>query len=50
MNAPEDKFAAQLARTRTPFPASRKIYVTGSRADLRVPMREVTLTNGERVT
>jgi phosphomethylpyrimidine synthase len=27
-----------------PFPSSRKVYVTGSRADLRVPMREVTLT------
>jgi phosphomethylpyrimidine synthase len=24
-----------------PFPASRKIYVTGSRPDLRVPMREI---------
>src|SRR5262245_7537956 len=29
--------------TRT-FPASRKVYATGSRADLRVPMREVTQT------
>lgn len=29
--------------TRTPFAASRKIYVQGSRADLRVPMREITL-------
>ncbi len=33
-----------------PFPASRKCYVTGSRPDLRVPMREVaqtaTLTSG----
>ncbi len=27
-----------------PFPSSRKLYVTGSRPDLRVPMREVTLT------
>lgn len=27
-----------------PFPNSRKIYVTGSRPDVRVPMREVTLT------
>ena len=26
-----------------PFPSSRKVYVTGSRPDLRVPMREVTL-------
>src|SRR5262245_38707849 len=27
-------------------PASRKIYVTGSRADIRVPMREIALTGG----
>ena len=27
-----------------PFPASRKVYQTGSRPDLRVPMREVALT------
>jgi len=26
------------------FPASRKVYETGSRADLRVPMREIELT------
>ena len=29
------------------MPASRKIYVSGSRSDLRVPMREVTLSGGE---
>ncbi|MFZ0788451.1 MAG: phosphomethylpyrimidine synthase ThiC, partial [Chromatiaceae bacterium] len=27
-----------------PFPSSRKVYVEGSRADIRVPMREVTLS------
>ncbi len=27
-----------------PFPNSRKVYVTGSRHDIRVPMREVTLS------
>ena len=27
-------------------PASRKIYITGSRADLRVPMRQIALTGG----
>jgi phosphomethylpyrimidine synthase len=27
-----------------PFPGSRKVYVTGSRPDLRVPMREISLT------
>src|ERR1043166_5356742 len=26
------------------FPASRRVYLTGSRADLRVPMREITLS------
>ena len=30
--------------TRTPFPGSRKIYIEGSRPDIRVPFREVTLT------
>ena len=27
----------------TPFPASRKVYVTGANADVRVPMREISL-------
>ncbi|PXF30405.1 thiamine biosynthesis protein ThiC [Pokkaliibacter plantistimulans] len=27
-----------------PFPASQKIYIQGSREDIRVPMREITLT------
>ncbi len=30
--------------TTEPFPASRKVYVTGSHPSIRVPMREVTLT------
>lgn len=30
------------------FPNSKKIYVTGSRTDLRVPMREITLTETVR--
>lgn len=29
--------------TRAPFPNSRKVYVAGSRADIRVPMREIRL-------
>jgi phosphomethylpyrimidine synthase len=49
MNAPEDKLSQLLALTREPFPASRKIYLEGSQADLRVPLREVALTNGEVV-
>ena len=28
-----------------PLPNSRKIYVQGSRADIQVPMREITLTD-----
>ncbi len=31
------------------FPGSRKTYLQGSRADLRVPMREVALTSGDSV-
>ena len=48
MNAPE-RLAELLTLTREPFPASRKTLITGSRDDLRVPVREVTLTNGECV-
>ncbi|MFZ4552751.1 MAG: phosphomethylpyrimidine synthase ThiC, partial [Aquabacterium sp.] len=55
MNAPDPIVAPQaldeLTRlTREPLPASRKVYVTGSHEGVRVPMREVSLTNGERVT
>ena len=54
MNAPDKfdpaQFAELLALTRKPFPASQKIYVEGGvHPDLRVPMREVTLTNGEAI-
>jgi phosphomethylpyrimidine synthase len=49
MNAP-DKLSRLLALTREPLPASRKIYLTGSRPDLRVPLREITLSNQERVS
>ena len=55
MNAPDKfdaaQFAQRLAQTREPFPASRKVYAHGSVfPDLRVPMREVTLTNGEAIS
>ena len=30
------------AEVTEPFPASRKVYVTGSRPDIRVPMREIS--------
>jgi phosphomethylpyrimidine synthase len=50
MNAP-DRLAQVLALTREPFPASRKVHEPGRlHAQLRVPMREVLLTDGERVT
>ena len=49
MNAP-DKLDTLLSLTREPFPASRKTYLTGSRDDLRVPLRDVSLTNGEVVS
>ena len=48
MNAP-DKLSQLLSLTRAPLPASRKIHLHGSRSDLRVPMREIALSNGERV-
>jgi len=48
MNAP-DKLAQFITLTREPLPASRKIYVPGARPDVRVPMREITQSNGETV-
>lgn len=48
MTAPEQTLS-QSARVDSaalaPFPASRKVYVEGSRPDIRVPMREVSLTD-----
>ena len=32
----------------TDYPNSRKVYVTGSRPDLKVPMREIKLTDTRR--
>jgi phosphomethylpyrimidine synthase len=43
------EFVASLAHVDSnavqPFPSSRKVYVTGSRADIRVPMREISQTD-----
>ncbi|MCL1892920.1 MAG: phosphomethylpyrimidine synthase ThiC [Holophagaceae bacterium] len=39
------KVASQLADCWKPFPASEKIYIAGSRHDLRVPFRQVKLSN-----
>ena len=55
MNAPDPIVAqqalAELTRlTRAPLPASRKVYVTGHHTGVRVPMREVSLSNGECVS
>jgi phosphomethylpyrimidine synthase len=47
MNAPDP--IASLALSREPFPASRKLYVPGRLPGVSVPMREIALTNGERV-
>jgi phosphomethylpyrimidine synthase len=47
MSAIPDEFLSKTAalseEVTRPFPNSRKVFVQGSRADLRVPMREVTL-------
>ncbi len=49
MNAP-DKFTDLLRLTRAPLPASRKIYIPGSQANIQVPMREIMQSNGEAIT
>jgi phosphomethylpyrimidine synthase len=49
MNAP-DKFAPLLTLTREPFPASTKVFAPGALPGVAVPMREIALTSGERVT
>jgi len=49
MSATADEFLSQTAKIKDesvqPFPNSRKIYVQGSREDIRVPMREITVTD-----
>ncbi|MCT9809736.1 phosphomethylpyrimidine synthase ThiC [Acidovorax sp. Be4] len=58
MNAPQPEFPTTtpsftelLAQSRQPFPASRKSYLPGQlHADLRVPVRDIALTNGEQVS
>jgi phosphomethylpyrimidine synthase len=45
-----DRFARLLTLSRAPFPASTKTALVGSRPDLRVPMRDVALSNGEVVS
>ncbi len=55
MNAPDPVVAlealSELTRlTREPLPGSRKVYIQGSHEGVSVPMREVTLTNGELIS
>jgi phosphomethylpyrimidine synthase len=52
MNAPDKfaPFADLLALTREPMPASTKGAIDGSRPDIRVPVRDVRLTNGREVS
>ncbi len=49
MSARPDEFLSKTAKVddaaRQPYPNSKKIYVTGSRDDIRVPMREITLSD-----
>ncbi len=47
-NANLDNLSAVNELSRKPFPASQKIYVQGSRDDLRVAMREIALTPTNR--
>jgi len=49
MSADPKEFLSRTARVDEaavqPFPSSRKVYVSGSRPDIRVPMREITLSD-----
>ncbi|CAB5714489.1 Phosphomethylpyrimidine synthase [Delftia tsuruhatensis] len=45
------RFAELLAQSRQPFPSSTKSYLQGAlHSDLRVPVRDIQLTNGEQVS
>ncbi len=51
MSKPAEALVANTKITRDPLPASTKVYVPGEiHGDIRVPMREIALTNGESVT
>ncbi|HJV63530.1 MAG TPA: phosphomethylpyrimidine synthase ThiC [Albitalea sp.] len=39
-----------LAQAREPFPASRKVHLPGSLPGVAAPMREISLSNGDRLT
>ncbi len=44
----DDKISVQMSsrshETRQPYPNSKKVYIEGSRPDIRVPMREISLS------
>ncbi|MDQ3393049.1 MAG: phosphomethylpyrimidine synthase ThiC, partial [Bacteroidota bacterium] len=40
-----DKIPGQDSITRNPFPASKKVYVTGKIHDIKVAMREISLSD-----
>jgi len=44
MSTLENSISTDSEQTRQPFPNSRKVYVEGSRPDIRVPMREIRLS------
>jgi len=44
MSAKPQDILSQTAKIQ-PFPNSQKIYITGSRSDIRVPMREISLSD-----
>ncbi|MDA1371911.1 MAG: phosphomethylpyrimidine synthase ThiC [Proteobacteria bacterium] len=54
MNANPEHFLDKISQldtsTRQQFPNSRKVYTAGSRPDLQVPMREISLTPTETAT
>jgi len=44
MSSTEAQIKDNNAKAEQPFPNSRKLYIEGSRPDIRVPMREITLS------
>ncbi len=45
MSIPDTRNAQEVSEARKTFPNSRKVYIEGSRPDIRVPMREITLSS-----
>ena len=41
----DDRFEEEARDLTRALPASRKVYIQGSRPDIQVPMREITLTD-----